>query len=183
LARLVRTGQSSIHSITSSISTHLQRTFNCCRYGTLKREFVDHLVSRSTYLLDIALRGPQTQALLSIAEAAAWLEVATTLDEKLDQAPSMKKNLGLAYMTIVRSKENHLPIVEDIFGVINNNETKYLWVGPNDEDWKAWATNQWQRSWSQFLEMNSARDEPDYDGEKQTYESVMKKSSIAKKTH
>jgi len=138
---------------------------------TVKREFVDHLVSRSTYLLDIALKGQHAQALISIAEAAAWLEVATTLDEKLDNSPSMKKNLGLAYMSIVRSKENHFPIVDNIFG--EHNETKYVWVGPNGEDWKAWATKKWQQSWSQFLEMNSAQDEPDYLNVKQIYESVM----------
>jgi hypothetical protein len=137
----------------------------------VKREFVDHLVSRSTYLLDIALKGQHAQALISIAEAAAWLEVATTLDEKLDNSPSMKKNLGLAYMSIVRSKENHFPIVDNIFG--EHNETKYVWVGPNGEDWKAWATKKWQQSWSQFLEMNSAQDEPDYLTVKQIYESVM----------
>ena len=142
---------------------------------TVKREFVDHLVSTSTYLLDIALKGSQTQALLSIAEAAAWLEVASSLDERLENSPSMKKNLGLAYMNIVRSKENHLPIVDDIFGYINN-ETKHVWVGQNDEDWKAWATNQWQRTWGQFLEIDSAREEPDYFIVKQIYESVMKSS-------
>jgi len=143
---------------------------------TVKKEFVDHLVSRSTYLLDIALRGPQTQALPSIAEAAAWLEVAISLDEKLGNSPSMKKNLGLAYMNIVRSNESHFPIVEDIFGSISN-DTKNFWLGPNDsEDWKAWATRQWRRNWGEFLVMSSAREEADYHSVKQIYESVMKSS-------
>lgn len=111
----------------------------------------------------------------SIAEAAAWLEVAISLDEKLDNSPSMKKNLGLAYMNIVRSNENHFPIVEDIFGSIHN-ETEHVWVGPNDEDWKAWATKQWQRSWGEFLDMSSAREEADYQSVKQIYDTVMKSS-------
>lgn len=144
---------------------------------TVKKEFVDHLVSRSTYLLDIALRGPQTQVLPSLAEAAAWLEVATSLDEKLDNSPSMKKNLGLAYMNIVRSSENHFPILENIFDSISN-DTMHFRLGRNDsEDWKSWATRQWQRSWGEFLEMDSAREEADYHSVKQIYESVMMKSS------
>eukprot|EP00986_Skeletonema_menzelii_P014478 scaffold9647_cov141-Skeletonema_menzelii.AAC.3 len=137
---------------------------------TVKKEFVDHLVSRSTYVLDIALRGPQTQALPSIAEAAAWLEVAISLDEKLDSSPSMKKNLGLAYMNIVRSDQSHFPIVENIFGSISNQ------TRPNVKDWKAWATRQWQRSWGEFLDMSSAREEADYMSVKQIFETVMKSS-------
>eukprot|EP00985_Skeletonema_marinoi_P022899 scaffold14867_cov194-Skeletonema_marinoi.AAC.1 len=143
---------------------------------TVKKEFVDHLVSRSTYLLDIALRSPQTQVLPAIAEAAAWLEVATSLDENLGNSPSMKKNLGLAYMNIVRSNESHFPIVEDIFSSIHNETKQQVWVGPNDEDWKAWATKQWQRSWGEFLDMSSAREEADYQSVKQIYDTVMKSS-------
>lgn len=143
---------------------------------TVKKEFVDHLVSRSTYLLDIALKGPHTQVLSSIAEAAAWLEVATSMDEKLDNSPSMKKNLGLAYMNIVRSSESNYPNLEDIFGSISN-DTKHFRFGPNNsEDWKSWATRQWQRSWGEFLEIDSAQEEADYHSVKQIYESVMKAS-------
>jgi hypothetical protein len=126
---------------------------------TVRREFVDHLVSRSTYLLDIALRGPQTQSLHSVAEAAAWLEVAIFLDKQLGNSPSIQKNLGLAYMNIVRSKEDHFPVIEDIFGSkIKIGYRKNWWVGSNGDDWKKWATIQWQESWGNFLQIDSARE-------------------------
>jgi len=90
---------------------------------TVRREFVDHLVSRSIYLLELSLSsGQQPQTLHSLVEAVVWLEVAISLDKKLAKSPSMpmQKNLGLAYMNIVRSKETNFPIVDDIF----SNETK-----------------------------------------------------------
>ena len=141
---------------------------------TVKREFVDNLVSRSTYLLDIALKCPPTDTLHSITEAAAWLEFASSLDESLNKSPSMKKNLGLAYMNMVRSFEEEFPILDDIFGV-KTKGTEYSWVDQKGE-WKAWATKRWQRSWEQFLEIDSAREEADYHSVKQIYDSVMKSS-------
>jgi hypothetical protein len=55
--------------------------------------------------------------LTSIAEAAAWLELAQSWDEDTYASQSsLKKNLGLAYLNIVRSKDTgRFPIVDDIF--------------------------------------------------------------------
>lgn len=51
---------------------------------TIRREFFTHLVSRATYLLDLALtsegRHGTTPALASIAEAVFWLELACNWD-------------------------------------------------------------------------------------------------------
>ena len=140
---------------------------------TVRREFVDHIVSRSTYLLELSLSsGQQTQTLHSRVEVVVWLEVAISLDEKLAKSPSMQKNLGLAYMNIVRSKETNFPIVDDIF--FNETKKKERWApGPN-EDWKAWATNKWQLSWGEFLKMDSAHKDTDFHTIRQIYESVMK---------
>ena len=65
---------------------------------TIRREFFNHMVSRATHLLDLALKEnePKNGVLPSIAEAAAWLELASSWDERLSQQSSMKKNLGKA---------------------------------------------------------------------------------------
>ena len=51
---------------------------------TIRREFFTHLVSRATYLLDLALtsegRHGATPTLTSIAEAVFWLELACSWD-------------------------------------------------------------------------------------------------------
>lgn len=139
---------------------------------TVRREFVDHLVSRSIYLLELSLSsGQQPQTLHSLVEAVLWQEVAISLDEKLAKSP-LQKNLGLACMNIVRSKEANFPIVDDIF--FNETKKKERWApGPN-EDWKAWATNKWQLSWGEFLQMDSARQDTDFHTIRRIYETVMK---------
>jgi hypothetical protein len=82
--------------------------------------FFDHLVSRSTYLLDLALKQNERpgsgMTLPAVVEAAAWLELAQSWDMKTyARLSSMKKNLGLAYMNIVRSNDAHVPNIEVIF--------------------------------------------------------------------
>lgn len=149
---------------------------------TINREFFDHVISRSTYLLDLALKNNDgTQRVLpSIAEAAAWLELASIWDVEGNHgtSPSMKKNLGLSYMNIVRSKEGEFPLVQDIFNT-NEDYRRNWWPvsSANDgNDWKAWATIRWKEEWGSFLEMDSAKGEPGYEQVKAIYEAVMTSS-------
>lgn len=159
--------------------------------STVHREFFDHLVSRSTYLLDLALKQdahaekgmPHKVVLPSIAEAAAWLELAQSWDTKsYARQSSMKKNLGLAYMNIVRSKEVRYPDVEDIFGDDTDGEGRRhrqnWWKGMSDGDdnWKTWATTRWKSEWEAFLDLESSKAEPGYMQIKNIYESVVKSS-------
>eukprot|EP00970_Alexandrium_tamarense_P020005 scaffold14715_cov221-Alexandrium_tamarense.AAC.1 len=151
---------------------------------TIRREFFDHMVSRSTFLLDLALKEAQSRVLPSIAESAAWLELASSWDDKhLSTSPSMKKNLGLAYMNIVRNKESdHFPLVQDIFvgDGGNTNSTRHnWWSGSSTEEgdnWKGWATIRWKEEWGSFLTIESSKFEPGYDQVKSIYESVMQSS-------
>ena len=162
---------------------------------TIRREFFDHLVSRSTYLLDMAIRdssdSTQHRMLPSLVESAAWLELASSWDEAYSNpSPSMKKNLGLAYMHIVRNQEQGgFPYVEDIFDVSYGNTTRGDSQKPHrhnwwtkktdnlDDSWKGWATTRWQEEWGTFLKIESSRAEPGYDQVKSIYQSVMKASS------
>ena len=88
----------------------------------------------------------------------------------------MKKNLGLAYMNIVRSRENKFPIPIDIFNANAQYKEKW-WSGEsNDEKWKAWATTLWEEEWGTFLSLESAKMEPGYDQIRSIYEAVMSSS-------
>ena len=175
---------------------------------TIRREFFDHMVSRSTYLLDLAIKERERpdqssyiipnitndngqRVLPAIVEAAAWLELASSWDEHYRiPSPSMKKNMGLAYMNIVRSKEpGGFPFVQDIFNVgENDNETNAIqkwhrrnwWTGASkggDDNWKLWATTRWQEEWGAFLNLESSKAEPDYSQIKSIYLSVTKLST------
>ncbi|KAL3790678.1 hypothetical protein HJC23_009778 [Cyclotella cryptica] len=151
---------------------------------TISREFFEHMVSRSTYLLDLALKnnGHSQLVLPSIVEAAGWLELASSWDTEGEYktSPPMKKNLGLAYMNMVRSKETvKFPFVTDIFDV--DDRHYHNWWRQNlmttqveyDESWKAWATSRWKEEWELFLKLDSSKTEQGYDQVKSMYDAVM----------
>jgi len=138
------------------------------------------MVSRSTYLLNLALNenasSSSTNVLPSIVESALWLELATSWDkDTYAESSSMRKNLGLAYMNMVRSKESitTFPIVDDIFDY-GNNETNW-WSSESNEynDWKEWASTRWRYEWEAFLGLESSKSEPGYLQIKQIYDAVM----------
>jgi hypothetical protein len=135
------------------------------------------MISRSTYLLDLALKNNvDTQMILpSIAEAAAWLELASVWDVEGNHStsPSMKKNLGLSYMNIVRSKEAEFPLVKDIFNANEDYRRNWWPASAVNDDWKAWATIRWKEEWASFLELDSAKGDPGYDQVKAIYDAVM----------
>ena len=147
--------------------------------STIRREFFDHLVSRSTYLLDLALRDSSNQlsTLQSIAEAAAWLELIQSWDkDTYARQSSMKKNLGLAYMHIVRSKGIRFPVVEDIFDDGRDEHRRHWWKEDDDNSWKEWATHRWKSEWEMFLRLDSSKREPGYAAIKNIYDIVMRSS-------
>ncbi len=155
--------------------------------STIRREFFDHLVSRSTYLLDLALKQNERpgsgRTLPAIVEAAAWLELAQSWDMKTyARLSSMKKNLGLAYMNIVRSKDVRFPNIEDIFHDDSNADGEHhrlnWWrrESAEDDNWKTWATTRWKSEWEEFLELDSSKLEPGYMQIRNIYESVVNSS-------
>ena len=155
--------------------------------STIRREFFDHLVSRSTYLLDLALkqneRPGKGMTLPAIVEAAAWLELAQSWDmNTYARRSSMKKNLGLAYMNIVRSKDARFPNIEDIFHDDSNVDGLHHQLNwwrresAEDDSWKNWATTRWKSEWEQFLELDSSKLEPGYMQIRNIYESVVNSS-------
>ena len=158
---------------------------------TIRREFFDHLVSRSTYLLSLALGDNYSNTTLpSIVEAVAWLELASSWDEtNFRGKPSMYKNKGLAYMNIVRSKDLSFPIVEVFSGIeangggdLNGRTDGYYkanrWTPESKEDntWKEWATTRFIEEWKAFLSLEASKKEPDFVQIKSIYEQVHKSS-------
>ena len=156
---------------------------------TIRREFFEHFVSRAAHLLDLALSSSDSDhnnkkidrsKLKSIAEASAWLEAARLNDDISNDSPAIWKNLGLAYMNIVRNDEIKFPSVKDLFKDTENsflleNVRKDVWWDENDtKDWKAWASIRWQISWGHFLEMESAKNDPSYEKVKEIYNMVLK---------
>jgi len=153
---------------------------------TIKREFYHHFVTRATHLLDMAVSSDSgsTGVLKSLVESAAWLEVAQ-MHDKYSITPALKKNLGIAYMNMVRNKEGgknaFLPDVDDIFSDVGNKEfmgmmaKKQWWIEgvKKDADWKSWASNRWSDTWGEFLAMEGADKEPGYTQVKNIYQEVM----------
>ena len=148
---------------------------------TIGRMVYDSLYSRATTLLDMSIKneGSDRRTLPSIVEATAWLELLASHDEELASSPSLKKNLGLAYMKIVQSKElnssSPLPVVEDIFDGTGNTPfmhplKKYWWTEESGIDCKAWASERWKVVWGEFLDMDGAKTLPDYGQIKAIYQ-------------
>jgi hypothetical protein len=134
----------------------------------------------------LALKNNEENQLVlpSIVEAAAWLELASSWDSEgnYDASPSMKKNLGLAYMNIVRNKEQSgFPFVEDVFGVSDMHRRNW-WSGEltsggeTGDSWKGWATIRWTEEWGAFLNLDASKSEPGYHQVKSIYETVMTSS-------
>mmetsp|Transcript_39037 Transcript_39037/g.57329 ORF Transcript_39037/g.57329 Transcript_39037/m.57329 type:complete len:789 (-) Transcript_39037:593-2959(-) len=151
---------------------------------TIRREFFDHFMSRATHLLDMAvtMEGKNEPVLKSLAEAAFWLELSAVHDSDISLSPALKKNVGLAYMHMVRNKEKMaLPYVEDIFSGKNNTDfisvMNDIWLSQKlssrENDWKSWASQRWQTSWKEFLDMDGAKEEPSYYQVKAIYDTVM----------
>ena len=159
--------------------------------STIRIEFFAHLVSRATHLLDLALEendgSSASNVLTSIAESAAWLELASAWDsDTFAEQSSMKKNLGLAYMNMVRSKSDRFPVVEDIFddAEIGTNGTEseakhhtQNWWTDKDDNWKEWAATRWRHEWSAFLALPSSKAEPGYTQIQTIYDAVMSSAS------
>ena len=95
------------------------------------------------------------------------------------ESPSVWKNLGLGYMSIVRNKENRIPVIGDIFKGSTNSfltasMTDIWWDQKGDVSaWKAWSTTRWRDTWGFFLKMSGANQDPSYKDVKSMYESVM----------
>ena len=172
----------------TTIANHLSTDLPCEKKypqtdweWTIRREYFDHMVSRSTHLLNLALNEngsvSSTNVLPSIVESALWLELATSWDnDTYAEQSSMRKNLGLAYMNMVRSKESTtFPIVDDIFEYGSNNIETNWWSSESNEynDWKEWASTRWRYEWEAFLGLESSKSEPGYLQIKQIYDAVM----------
>jgi len=160
---------------------------NRLKYGTdtwewtVGREFYDHLIERAAHLLDIAVKADGSERgngdtgrgseavqplLRSLAEAAAWLELASANDEegKEGSRPAIKKNLGLAYMHMVRNKEHgvniSLPKLVAVFSDAGMSElikpVREIWWNDDGKegDWKTWASLRWSEAWKEFLELD-----------------------------
>jgi len=169
-----------------NVTKYSERTWE----WTIRREFFDHFVSRATHLLDLAIAQEKDgrSVLKSFVEASAWMEVAKLNDDMTMNSVAIWKNLGLAYMHIVRSNEvgthSSFPLVENIFSDTNNsflmNEIKYFWwneTNINNNGWKEWSSNMWKQNWGHFLTMESAKIDSNYESVKQIYDAVMKSTN------
>lgn len=146
--------------------------------STIVREFYDHLTSRATHLLHLAVAqvGNKSKIVPSLAEACAWLEIVALNDELSVKNPALWKNLGIGYMHLVRSKEDNFPSLEEL---LVRDMTKHFqvdiktiwWDGKSD--WKTWASNRWEANWGRFLRMEDAKFDSSYESVKSIYEQVM----------
>jgi hypothetical protein len=147
---------------------------------TIHREVFDHLQSRATFLLDLTVTEDvrsQSVKLLSLLDAAFWLEISRLNDKYAASSPSLYRNLGIAYMHIVRCTVNDdraskiFGNVTDIFeGTSNSQMTKrvykawFSFESPQEKTlgWKSWASTRWNESWSHYLHMDQAEKDSAY---------------------
>jgi len=160
---------------------------------TIRREFLDHFLSRATHLLDLAVTEEvalnQDDHLLSLLESAYWLEISRFNDEYAASSPSLYRNLGLAYMHMVRSKANSssaqilIPSVSDIFAGTNNSHMSQkvhdTWYNTTlntgkSREWKDWASQRWNFSWGYYLQMDKAKNDSAYEQIQSIYHAVHK---------
>jgi hypothetical protein len=191
---------------------------------TIPREFYSHVVNRASYLLEKAIAAQEQQQqqgkqleqrdknqntkyqhnqlptsnadrsiLPSLVDSAGWLEMVAAMDER-SVTPALKKNLGLAYMHMVRNKEQietvPLPPVAHFFGSSNMNWTvaeealsDRCWVEAAENTdggtntWKSWASERWNLSWKEFLAMEGAQKDESYQQVKHLYDLVHKSAT------
>lgn len=176
---------------------------------TVKREFYDHLVHCANYILDLSVSILEEESsesdsaieigflLKTLVESAAWLELATSLDMNgySNQNPSLYKNLGIAYLHMVRMKfgdhrERPLPVLENIFNITydyDDEEFNPLWLSGQEselywnsrkQNWKIWASSMWQKSWKTFLyDVQESKNDHSYEQIEAIYLQVMKNSN------
>jgi len=148
---------------------------------TIRREFFEHFMSRSSHLLDLALTSESTSdrsKLKSIVEGGAWLDAARLNDDIANDSHALWKNLGLAYMNIVRNSETTFPTIRNLF---NNTENSFIMESIDDAwwnkdpsiDWKQWSSSQWEKTWGHFLGMEKAKNDPSYEQVKAIYDQVL----------
>jgi len=161
---------------------------------TIRREFNDHLLDRASYMLEAAIdRVEEGRKLKYLLESAAIMELLAVTDEMSRTSTALAKNLGLAYMHMVRSREGNEGVSrkiwdnidesvfyegENIVDVIRGGEG---WISEDLENeggaWKSWATLRWSQSWETFLNHDEAKDDPSYEGIKRIFEQVYQATS------
>ena len=119
-----------------------------------------------------------TRSTQFLIEAAGIMEMAVLKDELAVDNYSLDKNLGLAYMHMVRSKG------ETIEKGLRNLESM-TFAGENfldaldflhDEEWKGFATNRWAATWKKFLAHEDARKDASYEAIQKIYSAVYEKA-------
>ena len=94
--------------------------------------------------------------------------------------------MGLAYLNIVRSKDEIFPVVEEIFNGMEGAIAVENWVTESEmrerNSWKEWATTRWREEWQTFLSLDQSRSEPGYEQIKNIYNAVMNSSGKRAKT-
>ena len=151
--------------------------------STVVRMYWDHIADVAAYGLKLAIDDVQSDqdetAARIIAEAAFWLEVAAALDPR--PGPSVFKNLGLAYMNLVRSKVTRswtemMPRYAAFGRAAVDVPVNVFHSAERDGDISAWCSVRFLRSWETFLAHAQARGDGQYDAVRTIYEQVTQKA-------
>ena len=162
---------------------------------TVGREFFDHSSEHAAYLLEKAIDSPAGDERLDrLLRAAAWLELSVNLDDGLKT--SVLKNLGLAYMHVVRDKRalpgrraGLAPLAAWAVSLDEARRAALASRGENsslvpaarnvvpdeafpDGGWKTWASDRFQTNWGLFLKREDATADASYASIKSIYETV-----------
>ena len=153
---------------------------------TIVREFYSHWLARATYLLDLAVKAnPNNEpisTLPALIESALWLEYARLADTTQIPQASLLKNVGLAYLHLVRTPDSkfqtdHISNSFTSLKVGNIDMSEVLsgnWIvrASNVDDVKTWASSRWNLAWKEFLLMEDAQSDPSFEQIKFIYDQV-----------
>jgi hypothetical protein len=152
---------------------------------TIHREYFDHLADWSSFMLDRVtgasneLAGQERMDVLVLT--AAVMEFILKHDDfAREKSYATYKNLGLAYMTMIREQKEDVMDTSVFVSVLQYEgmdgmatlEGSFVPVGTGAEEWKAFATNRWAELWQKFLTTPGAEDDPSYASIKNIVEQV-----------
>jgi hypothetical protein len=150
--------------------------------STLRIIYVTHLAQSCAYAIERAIAVAEAdrtpKEIAAMLYGAVLGETALTWGAEDGDSPaaaSLLKNLGIAYMNMVRSAT--VMRLENLPRLPNGGSSDLLPWGLNGSSWKDRASSRFLEMWGSFLQHPDAKDDPDYGRISEIYNLISSKTS------